>query len=169
MKENFWKKKRHQSALKHALYSASINIFNALNSRHTCNHLWSMQNRWGCAYLWCGHTGSAKIMHSTPLTKGTSGRVHKLQSKSQTNALEPSSSYSFLFLWHSKVLFPPLRPSSPVARAPLAKMFCWHAKVLAQVASLPFSLPNAWHLPQLSCDRGRAREGGWGGTSCEVR
>lgn len=107
MKENFWKKKRHQSALKHALYSASINIFNALNFRHTCNHLWSMQNRWGCAYLWCGHTGSAKIMHSTPLTKGTSGRVHKLQSKSQTNALEPSSSYSFLFLCHSKVL-PPL-------------------------------------------------------------
>lgn len=100
-------------------------------------------------------------MHSTPLTKGTSGRVHKLQSKSQTNALEPSSSYSFLFLCHSKVLSPPLPSSTPVARAPLAKMFCWHAKVLAQVASLPFSLPNAWHLPQLSCDRGRAREGGW--------
>lgn len=80
--------------------------------------------------------------------------VHKLQSKSQTNALEPSSAalafVSVSLALESCVLNidPLLVPLLLLLRYASGENVLLACKgALAQVASLPFSLPNACHLP----------------------
>lgn len=98
--------------------------------------------------------------------------VHKLQSKSQTNALEPHSAalafVSVSLALESCVLnTDPPCPSSSRCATPLAKMFCWHAKVRSLRWPLCHSLCQMLATYQLSCDRGVAGRGA--ATSCEVR
>lgn len=136
------------------------------------------QNRCGpCIFMLWSHwqpTLTPKILVHTVLKGGLRQFINckvnrKLMHLSQ--AAQRSARIRFCFFGTRKLCPQHRTPSSSCCATPLAKMFCWHAKVRSLRWPLCHSLCQMLATYQLSCDRGVAGRGRGKGaaTSCEVR